>query len=513
MAQSKLPPDETSAIVARVEQAREARSHFQSIYNEFFDMAAPWRTRVGTEDATAENPRAPSEQDDIFDATLQEEVDNWTSSANDEFTPSYRPWTKHEPVTAVATQGLKKQVDEFIQKRMDTVYGAIRASSFEEASQEFYTDLAIAPSGLSITMTPAGRPFNVDHIPINELLILPGPHGGVDDRWRERNVKVRHLDRLWPDCDWSDFGGTAHDRKRSKAVARVIVGGYRDWSRGEETWDWYVMANGKVLKHKRLVGAGSCPFVVGRTRVSAPSAYGVGPAGKALPAARTLNQLAYLELKRLGKVVDPPGIYFDDGLLNPEQGFDAGKWYAADRGFSVELLEPKSDMREVYFAQEDLREQVRRALYTDGPFQRGDTPPSATQWLGEEARAERRKSFPRARIQQELVLPAIRRFEHLLRKRGEIDDLEVENTVVRIEPVSPMSRAADMEEARVADDILGMWVGRFGEAAAEDLNVSQTMANSRDKLGDELIVVRSDQEVQQARMAVAAAEAAGTGAA
>lgn len=500
-------------IAQLIREGRRARSVFQSTYNDFYSLAAPWRQRVG-ERHTPENPRPPSEQDEIFDTTLQEAVDDWASDCADEFTPSYRPWVTYGVIGGDKqfSKAVRAQIDEMVVARHTKIFDAIKASAFEEQSQEAYVDLSIGPTGMDIAYTGPGLPLSFEHIPLSELIIVPSPFGGVGDRFREREVPVRDLDILFPNADWSHYGDKSM-RQISNATATIVEACTRDWyNRSKEVWTYRIM-EGEVTRSTPEVseGPGSCRFIVARPRVSSPSAYGVGPANKAIAPARTLDQMAYLALKREGRALNPPVVYSDDGTLNVEAGLDDGVWYEAGEGFEIKELYPQSDAREVWFKEEELRATVRRSLFQDKPYQRGDTPPTATQWMNEEERVARRKGFPRARITNEWTLPIVRRTEWILRRRTEIEDEKIEGTLIKLEPISPMSRASDLNEVTMADRHIDMFAGWFGEQAMDFYDLPQTMENARKKMGTTVIAVASEDQVREKQQMRAMAEAASRG--
>jgi hypothetical protein len=501
-------------INAWVEEARTARSVFSSTYNNFYNLAAPWRPRVG-EKSKPDQPRAPSEQDDIFDTTLQDAVDDWASDCADEFTPSYRPWTTFSPLGGMKqfSPSAQKKISEIVVDRMKTIFDAINQSSYEEQSQEAWVDLAIAPTGMDIEETPAGLPISMEHVPSAELLIIASPFGGPGNRCREREIPIRDLDVLWPQVDWSHHGDK-QQRKLSTGTVTIRQVHTRDWyNRSEEVWTYRLMENGRTRGDPVVTrGPGSCRLIVARSRVTSPSAYGIGHANKAIAPARTLDQMAYLTLKREGRALDPPVIYSDpEAVLNLEGGLDNGIWYEAGDGFNVHELYPQSDAREVWFKEEDLKGMVRRALFQDKPYQRGDTPPTAAQWMSEEERNARRKGFPRARIVNEWVLPIIRRVEYILRKRKEIDDQEIEGKLVQLQPISPMSRASDLQEVQMADQHMQMFAARFGEMAIDFYNIPETMRRTREKMGTTVIVPATEDELEQKRQSRMMEQAAAKG--
>lgn len=510
---SENPSKLDEKIMMQVEQARSGRQHFQTAYNNFLDLAAPWRPRVG-EKATQDNPRAPSEQDSIFDTTLQDAVDDWASDCADEFTPSYRPWTTYEPIGGASrfSQPAQKKIQEYVVNHMKVIYDAINQSGFEEQSQGCYVDLAIGPTGIDIPYTPAGQPLRFEHVPISELLILPSPFGGPGDRFRERQIPVKHLDLIWPDADFSRQGSESQ-RKNNNATVTVIQAYLRDWdNRSEEVWKNYLLVEGAIARGEQVdKGDGSCRLIAARPRVSAPSAYGIGYGNKAVPPARVLDEMAYLSLKRTGRSIDPPTIYWDDGTLNPDGGFDTGEWAEAGENFEVKEMYPQGDAREAWFAQEDLRMQVKRALFQDKPYQRGDTPPTATQWMDERQTNARRKAFPRAAITREFVLPVLRRVGWILRKRKVLEDIDIEGELVRLQPISPMSRASDLEEVQMADQHMQMFGARFPDSAPKYYDIPKMMEKVRDKLGGDVIEIRDEDTVRQMDQEAAENEARARG--
>jgi len=484
-------------INEQISKARESRTRFQTRYNAYYDLTAPTKKRVGNDTS---DPRPADDQDDIFDATFEEVSENFAADMLDEFTPSYRPWTKHEPVGGVASVAMTKKIKEYITGRMEYLYDQIRQSSFEEAVQECYHDMAIGPAALMIRYSQSG-PIDCEYVPLAELLILPGPRGGIGWRAWERYPLEKDLSVIWPDLDWPKIlGKDPTQLRKSNSRIKITECFDRDYTNDVEAWEYYLLVKGKIENAGYQQGPGSCPLQVGRIRVSVPSAYGLGPASKAVPAARTLNRLAYLELKRLGKVVDPPGIFEDpDGIFNPDEGFEPGYMYQAGEGFKFHDMAPQNDIREGFFKREELEMAIRRAMFQDKPFQRGLTPPSATQWIDESTDREKRKALPRARVHREWVLPILRRFEWVLEMRGELEELQIDGKAIKIEPVSPLSRASDTQSAQVSIQALTAMAGVFPQFTMA-VEMVETAQNITSKLGDENIKFADGDQVQQMLM-------------
>lgn len=506
-------PKDERALLARISSARQDRSHFAPLYNKYYDLASPTKCRVDNDTTT---PRPVGDQDDIFDATLQRATEDAAADFSNEFTPSYRHWTKHEVVEGVASSSAKKEIQEYIEGRMAFLYDQIRRSSYHQASQEAYHDMLIGPAAMMIRYSQVGE-IDCEYVPLAELLLRPGPNGTLSLKARERKVEERFLPVVFPGLDWTKIlGKPADDIVDSKTPLKVIEAWERDYTSDREAWSYFLIVKGRVHARGYQKGRGSCPLIVGRVRVSDPSAYGLGPASKAIPSARALNRLKFLELKRIGKIVDPPGVFSDpEGIFNPEQGFENGFWYEIGDGFQMQDMAPQTDIREGIYKSEELVGTIHADLYQDGPEQKGLTPPTAAQWLGMEASKEKRKTLPRARIYSEWVLPVIYRFEWILENRGDLEELQIDGRVVKIEPVSPLSKASDIEEVQIAEQFNQMFVGTFGDMAVATIKVRDTGQAMSAKMGNKLTEFKSDEELQaeQEAQLAAAAMAQGAGAA
>jgi hypothetical protein len=79
-----------------------------------------------------------------------------------------------------------------------------------------------------------------------------------------------------------------------------------------------LLVDGHECQSAVLEGEGSCPIIVARWRTDSTTAWGVGPVYTILPTIKTLDQLAYLTLKYLNRVVDP--VTFGPEDINLDQG-------------------------------------------------------------------------------------------------------------------------------------------------------------------------------------------------
>lgn len=499
------------AINARISDARNDRSRFASRINAIYDFAAPDRMRVNSSNDT---PRSPDEQDEIYDEILQDAVEDFASDMVDLFTPKYREWTSFKASNALPanmSNSDKQALNEGLSAYGTALFDAIRNSNFYSVLFDVWVDIAVAVGAVCIPYPRHGSTKVVaHHVPLAELIFEEGPDG-IDGRWWEQSVQVRHLTTMLPDVDWTPVfrknPGAAHENKKIK----VIQGAVRDWERTDETvWKWHVIADGELVYETDFVGDGSCPLIVTRWRRSAPSAWGLGAASKALPATRTLNKLSLEILTMVEKMANTPHSYEEDGVQNYEQGIDAGTMVPRMPGSKTPepLFRPSGEAQIVYFEQEDLRQRVRRALFQDKPIQRGDTPPTLGQWLDEKTTNNRRMENPRDRIVTEGVIPWLQRFAWIESKAGRLPEVKLQGDIVQIEIESPLSKASDMEDVSVTTQTMQIGAGFLGEQFQLILDGRKTMENIKSKLNDKLLELRSEKEIAQ----ILAAQAASVGA-
>jgi hypothetical protein len=214
-----------------------------------------------------------------------------------------------------------------------------------------------------------------------------------------------------------------------------------------------------------------------------------------------------MNLKALGRQVDPPFTYEDDGTANFEGGVQPGLAYPRSAGSSApEAMLPEIRFDALIFNQENMRKAIKRALYQDRPEQPGQTPPTLGQWMDEKAWNTRRRELPRDRCVREWVLPIIQRIAWILEQRGVLPEIKIAGgQVLNVRPISPLSKAKDLEDIQLATQMIGtaQMVGAAKQAGAP-IDVLSTVANLMKTSKDRLVVLQTaDQIAQEQAMAAA----------
>lgn len=476
----------------KIAKAREVRGRVQCQINEYLRMADPTRPRIGDD---IKNPTARNaEADDRYDTTLEEVGEDFASDLIDRLMPRKSNWLQYE-----AEQGLppetKAQLDAPLAARSDAIFAAVRKSNFyDEAVGEWALDQGHGTSAVYIVDPGAAQPFYCEAIPPHQLLLLRGSRG-LSFKGRECAWEIGEAVAFWPQYKWTQRQRTdAADEKKSCLPVLMTETATLIPFPGEERWKWRVTADKELVHEAVLIGRGSCPIIASRWRTHSASPWGIGPMLKSVPDARTLDQERYLVLKNLGKVVDPPVSYEDDGVTSYDDGVSPGDWIPrAPNSKAPEPIVTESRMDLAYFEEQGLQDKIRRSGYQAGPRQRGKTPPTLGQWMDEKAEQGRRLQMPTGKLYAEGVIAICDRFEYLLIQAGKIDPaIKVGQSEVRVRPLNPLARQQDFEEVQVATQLLSTGNSTFGpQVMGALIDGAQTFANLQKKLNDKLIVVRT----------------------
>jgi len=474
-------------LLERIANARLDRTHFTEALNKYYELALPWRQPISST-LLSSCPRSFEEQADIFDTTLQDSVYDFAAMMSDLFTPHYKPWAELKPV-GTYDKSLLAKAKPLIEQRQEKIYDLIRQSDFYEQAQQVYLDMAGSKGGIVIPYAPRGKKIRCTPVVMSGLLDDVGANGELDMRCMEFLTKKKHLETLFPD-EWEEMKtDVKFARMRADTECTVIQGGHR--GEGDGKWVTFLIINGKVCSRKNFDGEGAMPVHVLRWQDAAYSSWGPGPGIQALPSARVLQEMGFLFLKNLAKSVDPPFAYEEDGLFNPDGGIEAGMALPMEKGSKMQSLLFERDLNPALFERELHIQRVQRAMFVDQPVQKGKTPPTAAQWIGEEAKTDRRLQISRIRIYKEWVLSVLQRYNWILERRGETPKIEIDGTVVQVAFDSPITKTSDADEVARSMQLTQSAVGMFGETALQNIDAAATIGAWKEKMGDKLLVVKA----------------------
>jgi len=502
--------DDAKQIIQRVEAARQDRTRHQPWIDETLRLALPTYRRIADSNVTGNSSVAANrieEQDDQFDNELEIVAEDFASDMISTFTPRHERWVLFEPAEDL-TEGQRREIAPQLKIIGDTIFAELERSNYWDAAQECFAFWGVSTMACAISDMGLMQPLHFQPIEIPDLLMERAPDGSVSGKWRDMVLTPAEQNMLWGASMGMYFPPATGSQANKKQ--KVIEGCDRDWSTpGVERWNYRIFVDGKQRVKATYEGAGSCPVVCCRFRQQADSAWGPGPFKKATPRARVLDELAYLNLKGLGRTIDPPFSYEEDGLANFDGGMEPGNAYARAPGSEApEPFLPDVRFDATFFQAEEMRKAIKRAAYQDRPEQPGDTPPTLGQWMDEKAWNTRRKELPRDRCVREWVLPIIERVAWILAKRGVLPEVKLKGgKVVNVRPISPLSKAKDLEDMNLTGQVLAM-AGNIGAAlqVGVPIDATATMENLIATAKERHIVMKTPEQLAQEAMMQAAAQ-------
>lgn len=489
----------TQDFQTRWKDAQDWRTHSEPYIKEVLSFCCPGREH----------------EFDRQDSRTEHDTERWTSIGEEcatdlagdlitYYTPAESTWAEYV-VLAEVEEDDADDVLSLVSERESKINDAIRASNYYDIAPQWAFEAAShGTAGLWVTRGHLTQPLFFEIVPPHELYLSPG-HMGYLDRFRKAYVRADTLPALmvgW-EVDLSADSIQRYITAKPAPLVEVVYGFWLDWSDpAVPVWRCEITVQGlRITPETPLtIGpiAGACPLLVGRFNPQPRKPWGRGPGWKALPDLRTLDLMNANTLSGLDQAVNNTLIYADDGFLDLSTGIVAGAAYAASRGFTrdqVYELGKNVNVDQGWFAGDRLEQVIRTAFYQDGPRQRGDTPPTASQWLDERRRVQQRIGKPSAPLWTELIGPMIQRVEYLMVEAGEIEQaITLNGSVLSILPISPLQKAQNQDQVMVSQSNMQTAFSVFGEATTQIIDPINTMRNIIRASGDKLTVIQENNQ-------------------
>tara|TARA_R110002012_G_C11677298_1_gene614070 strand:- start:35014 stop:36537 length:1524 start_codon:yes stop_codon:yes gene_type:complete len=455
----------------------------------------------GREDEWRGRNNRQREPEEIFADVVAGVAEDFFGDLFHTMTPENAPWVEYETGAGVPEE-IQEQVTEFMEVREVGIAKAIKQSNYYDEGPTAFQDAVMGNVCMWIDRHSLSEPVTCEAVPLSECYFRLGPYG-IDDRFRESKYFYRDLPKLLPDAK---FDRMIDDKIKNspKAQGKVTWGFWRDYTDpGNPVWMQNIRVDGKpVGLDMKKEGDGSIPMVVGRFNAQPKTPWGWGPGRRMLPTMRTLDELVRMNLEAMDHTLDPAVVYPSDGVLDLSEGVEAGVAYPSmpGSGDSIQTI-GGGQLDYGWFAEEKIEERIRDGFYRDLP-QKGKTPPSASQYMGEEQKQIRRMARPAGKLWKEFGVGLLKRFEWLETQPGGVFDGEdfqmLDGQLVILRPISPLERAQAREEVLVSQSLMQMTVEALGpEQAAMVMDGQATMNNIKDKLKDTLVVYRTAEELKQ----------------
>lgn len=379
--------------------------------------------------------------------------------------------------------------------------------AFPSHIHEYYMTLCSIGTAVMFIGEPTKREgINFRSIHINEILISEDADGIVDTVYRETKMTLRQIIQKWGEKKLSPRMVKANEKKEFDTEFDILHCVYprSEIAKGKKRRDMKPVASVYLDEKEEFVldegGFDEMPYMVSRWSKSTGETFGRSPAMTALPDIKMLQEMMKTTIKAAQKIVDPPLLVPDDGVIGPVRTIPGGlNYYRASSGARIEPLLTGGNIPIGFEMMEDVRNRIRTTFYLDQLQFQGGPQMTATEVIERTERTLRLLGPTLGRLQSEFLGPMIERIFGVLTRANKlpIPPEIIQGMEVKIEYVSPLARAQRQSETQgimrtleLAGPIAGM-----DPAAAQVIKGADTVRHIAELNGVPPKLLKSDEEL------------------
>lgn len=299
--------------------------------------------------------------------------------------------------------------------------------------------------------------------PLKEVRIAENSDGEVDTVFRATKMTVRQIDQQWPGMASPKVQKMLKDKpdEMIEVVHSVMPRTDRDpGKKGQANMPFLSCYFEYETEHE--LGEGGFPefpYACPRWQKLPGEVYGRSPAMTALPDVKMLQEMMKTTLKAAQKIVDPPLLVPDDGVIGPVRTVPGGlNFYRGEREITPLLTQGNIPIS--LEIMEELRNRIRTTFYTNIMQIQNDKEMTAYE-TAQVIQGNMRLLGPvGGRLESEKLGPLITRVFGILGRMGQLPEvpsvLNEGNNQFTIEYVSPIAMAQKAGEADVLAQIQAM---------------------------------------------------------
>lgn len=495
-------------LIAKLEKAATVQAQYKEVWQDIYDLTMP--QRMGFYETTVGQRRDYN----IFDETGVVGTEEFANRVQSGLFPDYMDWMNLK----VGPENEDDDTVDEAQEKMDRinkiVFSEIHASNFYTVVNENLRDLMLGFTTMQFDDSKVDG-FTFRTIEQPSCYMVNGPDGRTGMLLINRKVRADQVHVLYPKAELSSEIKKQFADKPAEIVHVVDIV-HRDYeATRQETWEYQVV----LVKEKAKIfettfkGQGSNPFISAKWSTIAGEDYGRGPAYNALAAMKTANLTVQLILENAE--ISIAGIWQaeDDGVVPIEnirlvpgtiipyaQGSRGLQPLAAGGDFDVGQL-----------ILQDMRHNIRKAMYNETLGPREGTPASATEISERMGDLARLMGPNLGRLIRELAIPVYLRAIYLLKKRGKIEKLpRIDGKRLKLHAVSPLATAQKNSDIGKMNGFLSQIATHYGPqgvaAIAKPIEIGHYLADKWD-IPKKLINSAADVKKQAAEIGGAVGKA------
>lgn len=476
---------------------------------EIYKLYMPWREPITERSAGGMGGQrtegAPLWQD-MYDSTAPAAAFSFAANTQADWFPAFDDFCKIEPgpLWDPSTREERTRDLQFVGEIVNALTQPVRATS-----QELFLDLFAGQAHMFVGQGPKARK------PIRGLIVPPLEMATEDDadgetnRWYwRRKFKVRHLEEKFPNMR---PGQTLANMLRSNRNDDVSVIQYTRYDADEDAYLYEAFLEAGDDSELAKERYRTAPWISPRIFKIPGESQGRGFAHIGMPGARSLNTARQLALRAAAFALLGLWTRRDDRVFNPKTAALApGKmWKVGSNGGpmgpTIQRLDiPHNfDVSSIIIA--DERDQLRRILLDDELPEVADRVRSPTEIAGRMRRWDRNRGGSTVRLQQELIVPFVRRAVDICERHGFLPgQTDIDQILTKATLTAPAASAQHSGKVERVTAWLQIIVGLLGpQAMALSAEIEALIPQIGRWLGVEERFIRSKAQTQELQALVA----------
>ncbi len=474
-------------ILKRFEAAHNTRQNWESLWDECYDFALPQRGGF-----TSENQTGRARTNDIYDATAMDAADQLAASMLGNLTPTWSQWFGLKPGPDLSDEDAER-LAPILEKAAKTIQDHFDRSNFAVEIHQCYLDLIVGgTASLNFEESAPGSfsAFKFSATPLTHIVLEEGDNGYLDGAFRQMRLTFDQLISRYPDAVLPETiikRASQNPQERFKVLESVLPEGLIYEYHAilmEEEGEPMILSTGTFAQS---------PVISFRWLKSPGEIYGRSPVMKALPDIKTANKVVELILKNASIAVTGIWQADDDGVLNPANieltpGSIIPKAIGS-KGLQALDMPGRFDISQLVL--DSLQSRIRHALLADRLAPVASSSMTATEVLERSAQMALLLGATYGRLQSELLTPLIKRAFAILKRRGEIPDIELDGRLVVVDYRSPLARSQGQKNVQNTLSWISS-VLAMGPEASSAINLPEAAKFLGDALGVPSDLIRKD---------------------
>ena len=490
------------ALLKRFDKVKSLKnSNWYSHMRECYEYAAPQRETFFD--------YSPGEKKNttIYDDTAVIALETFASRLQSYMIPPYQRWALIGLGSRVPDEvgeqpiqfdGQDMTVNEALELTTDIVFDYIHRSNFDTQMYPALLDLGISTGNITVEYDAKQDKLQFNCIPMPQMYLEPGPDGSIDNHYREWDVELGHVQRMFPDAKLSDELSRQIEKSPQKKQVFIEACLYDG-----EMYRYVVID--KVRK-KFLIDREdeSTPFISFRSSVAPGETYGRGRIMSVLPSIKTLNLVAEYEMTS-GAIAasgvftgvtdgqfNPYNIEIAPGVIIPVQSND-------NRNPSIRPLDVNFNFQFTQIQKQELQNNINTVLFANPIGSMDDPTKTATEITMRKQMDLQQSGGFFSRLFSEFIDKVLERVVYLLSNEGIIPRIEIDGRNYQIKHTSPLALAMDLEDVQNLDEVMQrlMSYDPQGSLVAAGIKVEDIPSYVAKKVGLDPELVRTKAEIEE----------------